>query len=118
MARILVVENDSGNADVLELILLEEHHEVLMLKKSNLLEIMIIMFAPELIIMDILLDNEDGRIICNSLKSQHATCHIPVLLITAMMESQARSVECKADFLMLKPFDYSVLTAKVSYMVN
>lgn len=113
-----MVENDYGNADVIELILLEEHHEVITITESCLLAQTITLFSPQLIIMDILLNSDDGRLLCNNLKAQQATRHIPVLLITAMMESQARSVECQADFLMLKPFDYSVLTSKISHMIN
>ncbi|GAA3956488.1 hypothetical protein GCM10022246_08020 [Pedobacter ginsengiterrae] len=118
MARILVVENDLGNAEVIELILLEESYEVITIQQSNLLEAIIEGFSPELIIMDILLDNADGRILSNILKMQHKTCHIPILLITAMMESQALLVNCEADDLMLKPFDYMVLMRKIKTMLN
>ena len=118
MARILVVENDFGNVEVIRLILQEEQHEVITIQQSGLLAHTIGMFAPELIIMDIVLDNADGRLLCNNLISQTATSHIPVLLITAMMESNARSVACFADHLMFKPFDYSTFSNRVSFMIN
>lgn len=60
MARILVVENDLGNAEVIQMILIEEQHEVITIQRANLLAVTILGFLPELIIMDILLDNVDG----------------------------------------------------------
>ncbi|QPH38592.1 response regulator [Pedobacter endophyticus] len=118
MARILVLENDVGNAEVIELILREERHEVLNIQCTNLLAGAIDKFLPQLIIMDILLDNADGRVLCNNLKSDSKTSQIPILLITAMMESHALLITSRADCLMLKPFDYSLLTRKVNEMIN
>lgn len=118
MARILVVENDLSNAEVIELILRQDDHEVISIQQSHLLDRTIEKFIPDLIIMDIILDNQDGRILCNNLKTQTATRHIPIMLITAMIESQAREVKCQADHLMLKPFDYLVLTNKINAMIN
>ena len=118
MAKILVVENDLSNAEVLEDILQEEKHEVITIRKTNSISKTIESFRPELIIMDILLDNEDGRFLCNRLKQNMNTKHIPILMITAMLESYARSIECSADYLMLKPFDYSILIAQINAMIH
>lgn len=113
-----MVENDSGNAEVIEMILIEENHNVLTIQQSYLLDLTVAKFLPDLIIMDILLDNQDGRLLSNNLKMQRRTCHIPIMLITAMMEAQAKSIECYADCLMLKPFDYSVLIKKIKSMIH
>lgn len=118
MARILVVENDLGNAEVIQMILTEERHEVITIQRSALLGVTIEGFSPQLIIMDILLDDDDGRVLSNKLKMHDRTSNIPILLITAMTESQALLIKCKADHLMLKPFDYAILTNKISSMIN
>lgn len=118
MAKILVVENDADNAEVITLILLAENHEVISLQQTNLLSEVLSSFLPELIIMDILLDNSDGRILCNNIKINSKTRHIPILLITAMLASQAAAVPNLADYLMFKPFDYLAFTKKVYSMIN
>lgn len=117
MAKILVVENDLGNAEVIEMILTYRDHDVITIQQTDKLAITVAQFLPELIIMDIILENQDGRILCNELKMQEHTSHIPIMLITAMTESQARSIKCYADHLMLKPFDCDVLTTEINSML-
>lgn len=118
MSRILVVDNDDGNADVMSLILKTEKHEVVTLSGSCLLSSTIANFSPQLIVMDILLDDSDGRVLSNLIKADLSTMHIPILLITAMLESGALAIKCDAEQLMFKPFDYSVFTRKVEEMIQ
>lgn len=118
MAKILLVENDFGNAEVIQLILEDQCIQVKCIHETAVLDEMISTFAPDLILMDILLDNCDGRVLCNALKANPATLHIPVLLITAMLESEAYAVKNKADAMMFKPFEYDKLSEKISDLIT
>jgi len=117
MAKILVLENDAGNANVLHLELTEQLHQVKTISDAALLEETIDQFHPELIVMDILLDQCDGRQLCFDLKRSVKTAHISILLITAMLESQIYTVPIVADKVMLKPFDYDELARTVNSLL-
>lgn len=118
MSKILVVEDDLSNAEVIQMILEDQNFEVESICQADKLNATIKSFQPDLIVMDILLYNHDGRILCNSLKSNIQTMDIPILLITAMLESKANEMINLADALMFKPFDYRVLSRKVRELIH
>jgi len=118
MAKILVLENDPNNANVIHLELTEQGHNVKTITTAVLLDITIEQFKPELIVMDVLLDHYDGRKLCKNLKSSYNTAHIPILLITAMMESEIYNLPVFANKVMLKPFYYYVLSDTVTALLS
>lgn len=113
MSKILVVDDDLSNAEVIQLVLESEGFKVERICHSALLSPSVSRFCPDLILMDIRLDADDGRNLCNNLKNDNITSNIPVMLITAMLESQVSTIPCQADSVIFKPFDYMVLTNKV-----
>ncbi|RZL46949.1 MAG: response regulator [Pedobacter sp.] len=117
MSKILVLDNDLGNADVIQLVLEEQNHQVKNINQADLLNDSIENFKPDLIVMDIILDVADGRDLCNLVKRNHDTGHIPIMLITALLESQVDDISCKADGIIFKPFDYNKLTRMVDRLI-
>ena len=117
MYKILVLEDDLSNLDAIRMVLESEHFKVRLLSDANQLQPAINSFLPDLILMDVLLNDQDGRIICNGIKVNDRTRHIPVMLITAMLESQVARIPCQADAIMFKPFDYDKLTRKVKSLL-
>lgn len=47
----------------------------------------------------------DGRVICQRLKSQEATQHIPIIVISANKYTPRIAKEIQADDWLLKPFE-------------
>lgn len=117
-AKILVVDNDISNADVIQLILENENFQVKTVIKSQGVQKMVDSFNPDLILMDIMLDGDDGRLLCNDFKIQSSTAHIPVMLITAMLETEAKDMACQADMIMFKPFEYARLVRNVRMLLR
>lgn len=72
------------------MILEQENHVVKHLPDCDLMSPCIQFFSPDIIFMDILVGQNDGRVLCNMLKEDKLTKDIPVVLITAMLETQAR----------------------------
>jgi DNA-binding response OmpR family regulator len=64
---------------------------------------------PDLIILDINLCHRDGGDLCTKLKHEDHTKHIPVLLISAIMDLKPISQFCGADDFLIKPFQISEL---------
>jgi signal transduction histidine kinase/ligand-binding sensor domain-containing protein/DNA-binding response OmpR family regulator len=76
--------------------------------------------VPDLIISDVLMPGKNGFELCRIIKSEEATSHIPVLLLTALgaVEHQKAGVHCGADDYMVKPFNLNILIGKVSNILT
>ncbi|MBI4682795.1 MAG: response regulator [Nitrospirae bacterium] len=64
-------------------------------------------FQPDLIFLDIMMPVMDGYEACKKLKENPSTQHIPVVIITALMEreSMLKGLESGANDFLLKPVD-------------
>ena len=71
---------------------------------------------PDLIISDIMMPVMRGDEMCQRLKSNVETSHIPVILLTALgdRESIIHGLEVKADNYVVKPFDMDILKANIA----
>lgn len=75
---------------------------------------------PDLIISDIMMPVMDGMELCRIVKNDMALAHIPVVLLTAKsLEEHIRDgYKALADDYVLKPFNASVLLAKVESLLR
>src|ERR1700754_1735004 len=106
MQRILAVDDNEDILEVLQLILEDSGYEVETLTNGHLLFDKIKAHRPDLILLDIMLGNMDGRELCKNVKAKMETNKIPVILISASHNLSDRYKPCDApnDFL-AKPFD-------------
>lgn len=70
---------------------------------------------PDIIITDILMPEKDGIEVIQVLKDNNQTSHIPVIVLTALYESdyQMKSILKGADAYLVKPVDESLLLAQI-----
>ncbi len=75
---------------------------------------------PDIIISDIIMPKVDGYELCKRLKNDERTSHIPILLLTAMhsKENELKGLSTGANDYITKPFDISVLQAKVDNLLS
>jgi diguanylate cyclase (GGDEF)-like protein len=71
---------------------------------------------PDLIILDIVMPDIDGFQICNTLRSQYRTRHIPIIFISSMrgVEDKIKGFNIGADDFLTKPFVSGELLARVN----
>ena len=116
MYRILAVDDDKDILDVLQLILEDSGYDVETLSDGKYLFERIKTHAPDLILLDIMLGNLDGRELCKDVKLSVDTKQIPVILVSASHNVDGvKDVNGCPDAFVAKPFDiYELLeTIKV-----
>lgn len=76
--------------------------------------------VPDIIISDLMMPNMDGLQMTNELKSDEATNHIPIILLTAKtaVESRLEALKYGADDYITKPFSPLYLEARVENILT
>lgn len=74
----------------------------------------------ELIVSDVMMPEMGGIALCHHIKSDLDTCHIPIILLTAKNKEEDRveAYESGADGFISKPFNLSVLHARISNLLR
>jgi DNA-binding response OmpR family regulator len=114
--KILVIEDDKDIRDTIVFILEEEDYEVISSGDSKILK-NITELNPDLILMDNWLtewkSDANGQQLSKMLKTNAATSHIPVIIISAVSNIKEIAEEGLADTYLKKPFDMTELVAVV-----
>lgn len=75
---------------------------------------------PDFIISDVMMPVLSGIDLCQQLKSNIETCHIPIILLTSLAEREdiIKGLNAGADDYITKPFDLPVLKSKIAGIIN
>ena len=75
---------------------------------------------PDIVLSDVMMPNMDGNELCQRIKANPATTHIPVVMLTARLtdENEKKSRDCGADDYFTKPFDIKVLQEHIAILVS
>ncbi|WP_379100968.1 hybrid sensor histidine kinase/response regulator transcription factor [Pedobacter alpinus] len=75
---------------------------------------------PDLVVSDISMPHVTGIELCQKIKSDKRTSHIPVLLLTALAgeEDQLLGLEKGANEYMSKPFNFEILNVKIRNLLT
>ena len=77
-------------------------------------------FQPDLVLSDIMMPRSDGLELCQMIKQNSLTMHIPVVLLTARSATvhELEGLELGGDDYIVKPFNPQLLYAKVQAIVQ
>lgn len=77
-------------------------------------------WVPDLIISDVMMPEKDGYELCDTLKNDERTSHIPIILLTAKADSASRiaGIRRGADAYLAKPFNVEELLAHLQMLAE
>jgi len=112
--KILIVDDEPVNVELLEGYLSKDYD---ILKAYNGNEALLIVGStpPDLIILDIMMPGMNGYEVCRRIKGDDKTISIPIVIVTALNEREAKikAIEAGADDFLNKPIDIYELNARV-----
>lgn len=112
--NILVIEDNNAILDVITLILQSEAYRVEGLSKGAKMMQHIISFKPDLIILDIMLPDGDGRDLLNEIRNDEQTVAIPVLMISAKYTAKTiKYGSSQPNGFLAKPFNIDELLDQI-----
>lgn len=81
---------------------------------------MCIEMQPDIVVSDVMMPNMDGYELCDAIKSDERTSHIPIVLLTAKTspEYQLKGFQSGADAYVPKPFQYVLLKARITAILE
>ena len=117
--KVLIVDDEHSIRDALGDIL-EDTYAVL--KATSGEEAIRVTFAehPDILLLDLRMPGIDGYQVCQRLKGDPTTSHIPILVVTALAETtdKVKGLLHGADDYLIKPVDAEDLRAKVEQMLR
>lgn len=118
MKRILVVDDNIDILDVLEVAFEGQGYEVRTVSDGKNVLAAVKEFSPNIILLDVYLDDINGVTICNELKSQGETKHIPIVMFSAHTNAETVLKACTAEAFVGKPFNIHRLTELIDTQLN
>lgn len=119
-ARILVVDDIAANLRLLEARLNAEYYEVALASSGPEALRRAEDWLPDVILLDVMMPGMDGYEVCRRLKANPATVHIPVVMVTALVDpaERVRGLEAGADDFLSKPVDHATLFARLRALLR
>ena len=119
-ARVLVVDDILANVRLLEAKLAAEYFEVVTAMNGvDALEA-VQRTQPDIILLDVMMPGMDGIEVCQRIKSDPSSRHIPVVMVTALdqPEDRVRGLQAGADDFLTKPVNDIALFCRVKSLVR
>src|ERR687891_556447 len=113
--RILVVDDNSANLEILETRLARQGYEVITARDGDEALISARHQSPDLILLDVMMPGRDGIEVCRELKADPSLPFTPVILVTAKADPDdiVAGLDAGGDEYITKPIDHAALVARV-----
>lgn len=119
-ARVLVVDDEPQNLELVEAMLTPVGYEVLLTSNGDEALVLAIQRKPDLIILDLMMPGLSGFEVCARMKMHPQTGGVPVLFVTALSQigDKERALAAGGDDFLTKPFQRAELLARVEALMK
>ena len=118
MKKILIVDDNELNITILLNTLKDMYDISVALSAKEAFEA-IEDELPDLIVLDIIMDEISGIEVCQKIKGEERTAHIPVIFLTAAHDAlKETAYKAGADDFMGKPFEGALLRSKIKRLLE
>ena len=110
--KILIVDDDNNIAELISLYLTKECFDTMIVNDGESVMPAMETFAPNLILLDLMLPGIDGYQVCREVRAQYS---VPIIMLSAKGEvfDKVLGLELGADDYMEKPFHLQELEARI-----
>lgn len=118
--RLLLVEDDSALAELLEFRFRQDGFHVQLTPDGDEALLLATENPPDVIILDWMIEGTSGLEVCRRLRRDQATANVPIVMLTAREteDDRIRGLETGADDYVTKPFSPRELSARVSAILR
>jgi putative two-component system response regulator len=118
--HVLVVDDVEANRTLIATALSRDGYQVSFATDGRDALACVAQDQPDLVLMDVMMPGIDGFAACRALKRDHRTRLVPVVLVTALQESEhkIRGIDAGADDFLSKPFNPHELRARVRSLIR
>ena len=118
--KILVVEDEQALLTLQSMLLSIEGYTVEGVMDGQTALDVVETMKPDLILLDIMLPEVDGFQVCRQLKSNEATRHIPIIILTAKKSKEDLSMgeQVGADMYITKPYKTSMVIEAIQRLLS
>ncbi len=116
---LLIIEDNKDVARYIESIIALEYKIVKAFDGQQGIDLAIKQ-VPDIIISDVMMPEKNGYEVCDTLKGDERTSHIPIILLTAKaaQEDKIEGLKYGADAFLVKPFDKEELIVRLEKLVE
>jgi adenylate cyclase len=114
-ARILVVDDNPANLEIMETRLARQGYEIVTARDGDEALIAAREQTPDLILLDVMMPGKDGIQVCRELKADDGLPFMPIILVTAKADPNdiVAGLDAGGDEYITKPVDHAALVARV-----
>lgn len=119
-AKLLLVEDDPALLELLEYRFRNEGYDVRATPDGDEALMLAAEDAPDLVILDWMIEGTSGIEVCRRLRRDKATAHVPIIMLTAREgeDDRIRGLDTGADDYLTKPFSPRELMARVAAVMR
>lgn len=120
MAKILIVDDEPQATALLEMLLSARGYSTVAVNESSTAFQVAVESDPDLIILDLMMPDPDGFKVCRMLRADTRFTFTPILIITALDDTDSRIVAfgAGADDYLIKPYNVDELITIIKALLH